>query len=133
MTRKKILIVEDRPEIRKLVAMAIRELPYELIEAESGDAGLLAVSEHRPDLVLLDVMMPGHLDGLCVCRAIKADASLACIPVVMVTALAQESDIEQGRGAGADAYLVKPFSLVKLKETISHYIGQQITKKAPDV
>ena len=123
MTRKKILIVEDRPEIRKLVAMAIRELPYELIEAESGDAGLLAVSKHRPDLVLLDVMMPGQLDGLSVCRAIKADPALACIPVLLVTALAQESDIEQGREAGADDYLVKPFSLVKLKEMIKFFDG----------
>lgn len=131
MTRKKILIVEDRPEIRKLVAMAIRELPYELIEAESGDAGLLAVSEHLPDLVLLDVMMPGHLDGLSVCRAIKSDPVLACIPVVMVTALAQESDIEKGGEAGAEDYLVKPFSLVKLKETLNYYIGQQIWGKNP--
>ena len=118
-------MVEDRPEIRKLVTMALRSLPYEVIEADSGEAGLKKVVELRPDLVLLDVMMPGHLDGLSVCRAIKGNPELAAIPVVMVSALTQASDLELAREAGADDYLTKPFSLLGLMATIDRLIGKQ--------
>ena len=78
-----------------------------------------------PDLVLLDVMMPGHLDGLSVCRAIKGNPELAAIPVVMVSALTQASDLELAREAGADDYLTKPFSLLGLMATIDRLIGKQ--------
>jgi DNA-binding response OmpR family regulator len=125
VSRKTILIVEDRPEIRKLVTMALRTLPYEVIEADSGEAGLKKVVELRPDLVLLDVMMPGHLDGLSVCRAIKGNPELAAIPVVMVSALTQASDLKLAREAGADDYLTKPFSLFGLMVTINRLIGKQ--------
>ena len=118
-------MVEDRPEIRKLVTMALRSLPYEVIEADSGEAGLKKVVELRPDLVLLDVMMPGHLDGLSVCRAIKGNPELAAIPVVMVSALTQASDLKLAREAGADDYLTKPFSLLELMATIDRLIGKQ--------
>lgn len=123
MSQKIILIVEDRPEIRKLVTMAMRSRPYIVIEADSGEAGLEAVATRRPDLVLLDVMMPGHLDGLSVCRAIKGNPELAVTPVVMVSALAQASDLALAREAGADDYLTKPFSLVHLMAMIDHLIG----------
>jgi DNA-binding response OmpR family regulator len=118
-------MVEDRPEIRKLVTMALRTLPYEVIEADSGEAGLKKVVELRPDLVLLDVMMPGYLDGLSVCRAIKGNPELAAIPVVMVSALTQASDLKLAREAGADDYLTKPFSLFGLMATIDRLIGKQ--------
>jgi DNA-binding response OmpR family regulator len=118
-------MVEDRPEIRKLVTMAMRTLPYEVIEANSGEAGLKKVAELRPDLVLLDVMMPGHLDGLSVCRAIKGNPELAAIPVVIVSALTQASDLKLAREAGADDYLTKPFSLFGLMVTINRLIGKQ--------
>ena len=122
-------MVEDRPEIRKLVTMALRSLPYEVIEADSGEAGLKKVVELRPDLVLLDVMMPGHLDGLSVCRAIKGNPELAAIPVVMVSALTQASDLKLAREAGADDYLTKPFSLFGLMATIDRLIGKQSTDR----
>ena len=125
MSRKTILMVEDRPEIRKLVTMALRTLPYDVIEADSGEAGLKKVIELRPDLVLLDVMMPGHLSGLSVCRVIKGNPEFSVIPVVMVSALAQASDLELAREAGADDYLTKPFSLLELMATINRLIGRQ--------
>jgi len=118
-------MVEDRPEIRKLVTMALRTLPYDVIEADSGEAGLKKVIELRPDLVLLDVMMPGHLSGLSVCRVIKGNPEFSVIPVVMVSALAQASDLELAREAGADDYLTKPFSLLELMATINRLIGRQ--------
>lgn len=124
MSRKTILIVEDRPEIRKLVKMAMRSRPFDLIEADSGEAGLEAVATKHPDLVLLDVMMPGRLDGLRVCRAIKGNPELAAIPVVMVSALAQASDLALAREAGADDYLTKPFSVILLMETIDRLLGK---------
>lgn len=124
MNRKTILIVEDRPEIRKLVKMAMRSRPFDLIEADSGEAGLEAVATKHPDLVLLDVMMPGRLDGLRVCRAIKGNPELAAIPVVMVSALAQASDLALAREAGADDYLTKPFSVILLMETIDRILGE---------
>lgn len=120
--KKKILIVEDRPEIRKLVLMALNHAPYELHEAANGETGLTLAQTLRPDLVLLDVMMPGKLDGFAVCRAIKNDPQLAGIRVIMVTALAQESDLAQGRAAGADDYLVKPFTIFGLQATIRKYL-----------
>ena len=124
MSQKIILIVEDRPEIRKLVTMAMRSSPYVVIEADSGEAGLEAVVTQHPDLVLLDVMMPGDLDGLSVCRAIKGNPKLAAIPVVMISALAQASDLTLAREVGADDYLTKPFSLVHLRATIDFLIGK---------
>lgn len=124
MSQKIILIVEDRPEIRKLVTMAMRSRPYVVIEADSGEAGLEAVATKHPDLVLLDVMMPGHLDGLRVCRAIKGNPELAATPVVMISALAQASDLILAREVGADDYLTKPFSLVQLMTTIDRLIGK---------
>lgn len=123
MSKRTILLVEDRPEIRKFVKMAMRKLPYDVIEIDRGEAGLLAVSKLRPDLVLLDVMMPGSIDGLSICRAIKDNPELAKIPVVIVSALTQTSDIELAREAGADDYLMKPFSVVRLLATIDRLIG----------
>lgn len=120
--KKKILIVEDRAEIRKLVLMALNHSPYELHEATNGEAGLSLAQTLHPDLVLLDVMMPGNLDGFGVCQAIKNDPQLSDIRVVMVTALAQESDLAKGRAAGADDYLVKPFTIFGLQATIRKFL-----------
>lgn len=120
----KILVVEDRPEIRLLVAMAVKPFGHTLIEADSGETGLAAVRLHRPDLILLDVMMPGEINGYGICRIIKQDPELRDTPVVMMTALAQASDIEEGMAAGADDYVVKPFSLVALRSIIGRLLGR---------
>ncbi len=108
MTR--LLIVEDQPEIRMLIQMALEFENFEMHEAPDGDAALALLPTLQPDLVLLDVLMPGSRNGLDVCRAIKADAALAGTRVVMLSARSQPSDRQAGLAAGADAYLVKPFS-----------------------
>lgn len=108
MTR--LLIVEDQPEIRMLIQMALEFENFEIHEAPDGDAALALLPTLRPDLVLLDVLMPGSRNGLDVCRAIKADAQLSGTRVVMLSARSQPSDRQAGLAAGADAYLVKPFS-----------------------
>lgn len=120
----KILVVEDRPEIRLLVAMAVKPFEHTLIEADSGKTGLAAIRLHRPDLILLDVMMPGEINGFGICRIVKQDPELRDTPVVMMTALAQASDIEEGMAAGADDYIVKPFSLVALRSIIDRLLGR---------
>ncbi len=120
---KKILIVEDQPDIRKLIRMTLEFEDYEIHEAADGAFGLRMASAVAPDLVLLDVMMPGELDGLQVCQRIKSDPKLGHLKVVLLTARGQARDREAGQQAGADDYLVKPFSPLQLIETIERLIA----------
>jgi DNA-binding response OmpR family regulator len=115
---KRVLIVEDQPDIRKLIRMTLEFEAYEIHEACDGLQGLRLASTLKPDLMLLDIMMPGELDGLQVCQRIKADADLAGVRIVLLTARGQARDREAGGHAGADEYLVKPFSPLQLIETI---------------
>lgn len=115
---KRILIVEDHADIRKLIRMTLEFENFEIHEAASADEGLEMVLQLKPDLLLLDVMMPGQLDGIDLCRMAKSDASLGRPQVVLLTARGQAKDVEAGMNAGADAYLLKPFSPLKLIETI---------------
>ncbi|TXI19165.1 MAG: response regulator [Roseateles sp.] len=115
---KRVLIVEDQADIRKLIHMTLEFEAYEIHEAADGAQGLRLASALRPDLILLDVMMPGELDGLQVCQRIKQDPTLAGIKIVLLTARGQARDREAGSKAGADDYLVKPFSPLQLIDTI---------------
>ena len=120
MTR--ILIVEDQPDIRKLIRMTLEFGEYELLEADNGADGLNTAIAARPDLVLLDVMMPGELDGFQVCERIKARPDLKHIKVVMLTARGQQTDLNAGEKAGANAYLTKPFSPLELIDTVDRLV-----------
>lgn len=111
---KRILIVEDQPDIRKLVRMTLDFDDCEIHEAGTGANGLRMAMELCPDFMLLDIMMPGAMDGLEVCRAIKSMPELASVKVVLLSARGQQRDIQAGREVGADEYLVKPFSPLEL-------------------
>lgn len=116
-----ILVVEDQADIRKLIRMTLDFGEFEVHEAENGMSGLRMAEGIRPDLVLLDVMMPGELDGFQVCKRIKNDVALAHTKVVMLTARGQKTDLEAGKLANADHYLTKPFSpleLIDILETL---------------
>ncbi|HEX5354679.1 MAG TPA: response regulator [Aquabacterium sp.] len=115
---KRVLIVEDHADIRALVRFSLEMEDLDVHEAENGDIGMEMVASLQPDVILLDVMMPGLLDGFAVCRRIKADPELSHIRVVMLTALGQHADREDGMEAGADAYLTKPFSPAQLVNTV---------------
>lgn len=115
---KRILIVEDHMDIRKLLKMTLEFDDFEIHEAATGDEGWAMAQELRPDIVLLDVMMPGRLSGLDVCRLLKAEARTRHAKVVMLTARVQAADREAGAAAGADDYLMKPFSTLQVLETI---------------
>ena len=114
---KRVLIVEDHSDIRKLIRMTLEFEDCEIHEAGNGANGLRMAIELCPDFMLLDIMMPGATDGLEVCRAIKSMPELASTKIVMLTARGQQHDIEAGREAGADEYLIKPFSPLELIQT----------------
>ncbi len=125
MTR--ILVVEDQADIRRLIRWSLEEDDYEIFEAANGRLGLDAARALRPDLV--DVMMPGDLDGYQVCAALRAEPALAALPIVMLTARAQESDRRAGELAGASDYLCKPFSPMVLADTVARLLAAR--QRAP--
>jgi two-component system, OmpR family, phosphate regulon response regulator PhoB len=113
--KRKILVVEDHPTVREVLRTLLGLEEYEVAVAPNGEAGLALADILEPDIVVLDVSMPG-LNGFEVCRAIKARASGTRI--VMVTARTSEEDERVGREAGADAYLRKPFSPLDILEAV---------------
>ena len=104
-----ILIVEDDPDIAALIARYLEKAGHQTLRAASGADGLGRARAARPDLVVLDLMLPG-MNGLSVCEALRGDPELASVPVIMVTARGEESDKVTGLELGADDYLTKPFS-----------------------
>ncbi|MBU0587726.1 MAG: response regulator [Gammaproteobacteria bacterium] len=121
----RVLITEDQPDIRKLIRMTLEFEDYELHEADNGADGLRLAQQLKPSIVLLDVMMPGELDGYQVCEKIKKDPTLGQkTKVVMLTARGQQSDLQQGQRAGCDAYLTKPFSPLELLELLEKLVAQ---------
>ncbi len=109
MPDRHVLAVEDEEDIREVVRYNLVKEGYRVSEAETGEEALKAARSDRPDLILLDLMLPG-VDGLEVCRRLKRDPSTEGIPVVMLTAKGEESDIVAGLELGADDYITKPFS-----------------------
>jgi DNA-binding response OmpR family regulator len=118
MTPHRVLIVEDQPDIRKLIRMTLEFGHFEIHEARDGEQGLSMARAIMPSVVLLDVMMPGLLDGYQVCQRIKQDPSFGKMKVILLTARGQAADIGTGEAAGADAYLIKPFSPLELIERV---------------
>ena len=122
--KPRVLIVDDQVDIRKLVHMTLDIGDVEVFEADSGESALEMMHRVKPDIVLMDIMMPGEIDGLEACRRIKADPVLAGTLIAMLTARGQQADIDAGKAAGADAYLVKPFSPLQLLDTVNHFATQ---------
>ena len=104
-----ILIADDDPDIRDLVAFKLEQAGFDVTAVDNGLAALDSARQVAPDLVVLDVMMPG-MSGIDVCRELRGDSSTSGLPIILLTARAQEGDVEVGFGAGADDYVVKPFS-----------------------
>ena len=109
MKKKKIIVVEDEPDLVDVVTYNLQREGYLVLAAQRGDEGLNLIRSERPDLVLLDLMLPG-MDGLSICRQMKSDSSLSEIPIIIASAKGEESDVVIGLEMGADDYLAKPFS-----------------------
>ena len=117
MTGQRILVVDDRAEGRKLLALRLAREGYVVREAEDGAAALALAAADPPDLVLLDVLMPG-MDGFEVCRRLRAMPALQAVPVVMVTSLEDTQDCVRGLEAGADDFIIKPFKPAELQARV---------------
>ena len=117
--RRLILIVDDEPSVRAMVntSIQVRGDRYLVVEAGNANEAVVRATQHQPDLVLLDVALPDH-DGFWVCRALKTTPATAHIPVIMLTAMSLPSDRERAIDAGADGYIVKPFSPRALLEEL---------------
>ena len=120
---KKILIVDDQPEVRELVSVTLEIGPYQTLTAENGEQALALARAELPELILLDIQMPGDLDGLAVCRLLKSDEYTHGIYVLMLTAKGQDWDKQLGYEAGADDYFVKPFSPLELMAKVEQVLG----------
>ncbi len=120
---KRVLIVEDQPELRRFIRMILEYRKFAIVEAEDAGSAFALMNQTHPDIVLLDVVMEGPRSGLEVCARIKGDAALRSIPVVIVSALGEQVDRVEGYSAGADDYLVKPFGPLRLIETVERHLG----------
>ncbi len=121
----RLLIVDDQPEIRNLLALTLDADNYELHHANNWVTALAMTRAIKPDLVLLDVMMPGEFDGLEVCRRIKSDPELSSTTVMIISARSQVADRQKGMESGADDYLTKPFSPLALMEKVSTLLASK--------
>ena len=120
----RVLVADDDPDILSLVAYRLERSGYEVITATDGADALRLVLAHRPDLVVLDVMMP-RIDGYGVTRAIRAHALTERTPVLLLTARVQEADVARGFEAGADDYVKKPFSPQELRARVHAVLGRR--------
>ena len=118
----RVLIADDEPNIVISLEFLMKREGYAVSVARDGQAALDAIVRDRPDLVLLDVMMPGK-SGFDVCQAVRADESLATVKILMLTAKGRDTDLAKGTALGADAYMTKPFSTKELAARVRELLG----------
>ena len=121
--KKKILIVDDEDDLRNMLKFRLEAMDYDVSEAVNGQEGLDRARSDRPDLIILDLMLP-KIDGFKVCRMLKFDEKYKHIPIIMFTARAQEKDKQIGKEMGAEAYITKPFDPDILLDKIRELLKQ---------
>jgi DNA-binding response OmpR family regulator len=131
MKKSRILVVDDEPDLVELVRHHLQREHYEVITASDGETALFEARRRVPDLVILDLMLPG-IDGLEVCRRLRSDTRLAHIPIVMLTAKGEEADVVIGLAQGADDYVRKPFGVKELIARIAARLRSSDTKANGD-
>ncbi len=119
-----VLVPDDDEDIRSLVAFRLERAGYEVVAARDGEEALDVARERRPDLAILDVMMP-KLTGVDVTRRLRSDAATSGIPVILLTARVQEADVARGFEAGADDYIKKPFSPQELRARVAAMLARE--------
>jgi two-component system alkaline phosphatase synthesis response regulator PhoP len=123
MNPKKILIVDDEPDLVETVRYPLEMEGYQVLVAYNGEEGLNQARKDSPDLIILDLMLP-KLDGYKVCRLLKFDERYKHIPILMLTAKTQEKDRLLGKETGADEYMTKPFDIDQLLEKVKSYLSK---------
>ena len=131
MALKKILVIEDEADILEVIEYNLKREGFKVVCVGDGEAGVTMARSLAPDLILLDLMLPG-LDGIEVCQKLKGDSVTGAIPIIMVTAKGEESDIVLGLGVGADDYVTKPFSPKELIARVKAVIRRGPIKGAMD-
>jgi DNA-binding response OmpR family regulator len=119
---KKILVVEDNPEMKNIITIRLEINGYSVITAEDGEQALEMAKQKNPDLIILDLMLP-KITGFEVCRMLKFDDKYKNLPIIILSALDQQDDREKATKNGADAYFIKPFDLELLLSKIKSLIG----------
>ena len=120
---KNILIVDDQAEVRELVEVTLRVEDYRILQAKSGEEAVEIARAEKPDLIIMDIMMPGSVDGLEATRILKNDPETKDCKIIMLTAKGQEADREAGFEAGANDYFIKPFSPLELIKKVEEALG----------
>jgi two-component system phosphate regulon response regulator PhoB len=133
MARTRLLVVDDELDILELVQYNLRKAQYDVVCVASGEEALAQVRSAPPDLIVLDLMLPG-VDGLEVCKALKRDTRTAAIPIVILTARGEDADIVAGLELGADDYLTKPFSsrvlLARIRAVLRRHHAEPVAEDA---
>ncbi len=124
-----ILVAEDDPDINELVQIILDEEGHQTLSVPDAASALDACRTRRPDLVLLDIAMPGELDGLDVCRALRADRNTHRLPILLLTARADDDDVSAGFEAGASDYLVKPFAAEDLLSRVASLLDMSTERR----
>lgn len=122
VTVEKVLIVDDHPETIRLLELVLRTEGRQLHCAENGERALELARQLKPDVMLLDIMMPGALDGYQVARYLKSDPETSRIRIIVMTAKAQERDRQEVFAAGADDYITKPFDVVEVRRRVEKFL-----------
>ena len=130
MSRGRILVVDDEIYIVHILDFSLGMEGYEVVTALDGEEGLQKAIEFKPDLIVLDIMMP-KMDGYETCKALKADERTKHIPVILLSAKGRNVDMQTGYDVGADEYITKPFSPRKLVDRINAMLGQTDASKLP--
>lgn len=121
--RKRVLIAEDEPNIVASLEFLMGQIGCEVRTAVTGEDALRAASEFRPDVMLLDVMLPLR-SGFEVCQTVRANAALSGLKIIMLTAKGRETEVTKGLALGADAYITKPFATRELLDTVKRLLGE---------
>lgn len=127
MTKTKILVVDDNIQMRNLLRITFSAYPqYEFLQAQNAQEALEIIKTAHPDIVFLDVMMPGEMDGLDVCTFIKSSDEFKSIFVALLSAKGQKNDIAEGLKTGADKYITKPFSPMALIDVVAEICAAKV-------
>ena len=124
MDKKKILIVDDEPNIVESIKFRLELEDIQCLEAYDGEEALLKAKKEKPHLIVLDIMLP-KINGYKVCRLLKFDESYRNIPIIMLTARTQETDIKLGKETGANEYVTKPFEMDVLVALVKRYLNEE--------